>query len=98
MATLELYKMETCPFCRKVMSFMDEHHLDQITRLDVNEHPEYREALIEKGGQNQVPALSIDGEILYESDDIISWMKTHLLDEEADEPSSSDEPPVCPVF
>lgn len=98
MATLELYKMDTCPFCQKVMKFMDENGIDGVQFHDVIEHPEYRDWLQENGGSNQVPALVIDDKIMYESDDIIDWMKEHLLGGKASDAANSDaEPPVCPI-
>ena len=36
---------------------------------------ENKEFLVEKGGMNQVPCLFIDGKAMYESDDIIEFLK-----------------------
>ena len=36
-----------------------------------------RQRLIEVGGYEQVPCLFIDGKPLYESLDIIDWLKAH---------------------
>lgn len=76
---------------------MEKNHIEGVLMKDIIEDPNHRDALVEKGGMNQVPALSIDGEILYESDDIIQYMKDHLLDGEAEDIVSED-PPICPIF
>ena len=34
-----------------------------------------RDELIKIGGDSQVPCLTIDGQAMYESDDIIDWLK-----------------------
>lgn len=42
---------------------------------DTRAEPRNREELIKIGGKPQVPCLVIDGKALYESDDIIQWLK-----------------------
>ncbi len=42
---------------------------------DTHENPVYRDELIKIGGKPQVPCLVIDGKALYESSDIIEWLK-----------------------
>ena len=74
---LMLYITPTCPFCRKVLSFMESKSLDVPSR-DISANPDYRDALVALGGKAQVPCLVIDGKALYESDDIIQWMKNNL--------------------
>ena len=46
---------------------------------NTQENPAYREELIKIGGKPQVPCLVIDGQALYESDDIIDWIKSNLV-------------------
>jgi glutaredoxin 3 len=75
---LMLYQFESCPYCRKVRHFMTEHNLD-LPRKDTREDPAAREELIRLGGKSQVPALAIDGAILYESDAIIDWLRAHVI-------------------
>ena len=76
---LTLYQFPTCPYCQKVLRFMAEHALD-IPRKDTRQDPDARAELIQLGGKSQVPALAIDGAILYESDAIIDWLRTNLVD------------------
>jgi len=39
--------------------------------------PENRQRLIDEGGKYQVPCLFIDGSPLYESEDIIAYLRDH---------------------
>ncbi len=73
---LELYYRPTCPFCRKVLDFMTKHHVGGIELKDIGEAA-HQQALIKIGGKSQVPCLFRDGTPLYESDDILQWLKNH---------------------
>ncbi len=42
--------------------------------------PKDRQALLDVGGKTQVPCLVIDGKALYESNDIIEWLKENQQD------------------
>ena len=72
---LELYKMDTCPFCRKVFRAIEELGRTDIEIHDINRSMEDRERLVRDGGKLQVPCLFIDGKPMYESDDIIEWLR-----------------------
>ena len=50
-----------------------------IEKRDTMQNPSFRQELLEVGGKTQVPCLFIDGKPLYESDDIIDYMKDNLL-------------------
>ncbi len=72
---IELYISETCPYCSKVMDYFDENDIEYI-KHDVSE-PRNIKLLLEKGGKSQVPFM-VDAEhdmSLYESDDIIDYVK-----------------------
>lgn len=71
---LELYKYDTCPYCRRVMSVIEELGAD-VEMHDIHRNPQDLERLMAVGGKRQVPCLFIDGEPLYESADIISWLQ-----------------------
>lgn len=70
---LVLYMKPTCPFCLKVMSFVEERGIDLPMR-DIVADADAADTLIEVGGKRQVPCLFIDGKPLYESGDIIAWL------------------------
>lgn len=73
---LDLYILETCPYCKKVMTFMDEHGIE-YNKINTEEK-QYENALIQIGGKRQVPFLvDKDRNIqMYESNDIIEYVKT----------------------
>ena len=50
-----------------------------IEKRDTMQNPSFRQELLDIGGKTQVPCLFIDGKPLYESDDIIDYMKDNLL-------------------
>lgn len=74
--SLTLFYKPTCPFCQKVIAYMDRHHI--VTPLEDVSDPAQRQELISIGGKPQVPCLIIDGKPLYESDAIIAWMRENL--------------------
>lgn len=73
MTSLQLYKFDSCPFCRKVMRHFESRGI-KVEMRDTMLEPSYREELLRLGGKSQVPCLMIDGKPLYESDDIIAWV------------------------
>lgn len=74
MPKLELYYRPMCPFCQKVLRFIEENSIS-LELKDISGTPELGRELTSLGGKTQVPCLSIDGKTLYESDDIIQWLK-----------------------
>ncbi|MCR5775393.1 MAG: glutathione S-transferase N-terminal domain-containing protein [Lachnospiraceae bacterium] len=74
---LKLYMFETCPFCRKVIREIEKEGRTDIAFHDIHKNEEDLRTLIEVGGSQQVPCLFIDGSPLYESDDIIKWLRDH---------------------
>jgi len=74
----DLYILETCPYCKKVMDFMDNIGL-KYNKIDIKDKVS-EEALIQTGGKRQVPFLvDKDRNIqMYESGDIIEYLKTIL--------------------
>ncbi|MFP4198439.1 MAG: glutaredoxin family protein [Halanaerobium sp.] len=81
MSELLLYYYPTCPYCRKVTKFIDRNDLEEIELKNINQDQKAESELIEIGGKRQVPCLFIDGEPLYESDDIISWLKKNVVED-----------------
>ena len=71
---LTLYYFDVCLFCELVQSFMAKNHIALPMRNTHKDHGAQDE-LIRIGGKPQVPCLVIDGKALYESLDIIEWLK-----------------------
>ncbi|RAK09401.1 glutaredoxin [Halanaerobium saccharolyticum] len=80
MFDLTLYYFPTCPYCKKVLQVIENNDLDEIELKNINQDQEAEAELIEVGGKRQVPCLFIDGEPLYESDEIVAWLKSNLVD------------------
>lgn len=77
---LELYVFMNCPYCMRVFRYMEEAGIE-IPLFDVNADDEARARLKEVGGKVQVPCLFIDGVPMYESLDIIEWLKENVAGE-----------------
>ena len=75
--TLELYKKDTCPYCQRVMKYINESGRTDIIYRDILQDPEAERTLVTEGGKKQVPCLFIDGTPMYESLDIIKWLEEH---------------------
>jgi glutaredoxin 2 len=81
-AKMVLYQFQACPFCVKVRREIRRYALN-IELRDARNDPKHKEALISGGGRHKVPCLQIkdaDGGLtwLYESSDIISYLKSEL--------------------
>ncbi len=70
----KLFYMNYCPYCDKVREYMKENNIE-LEEVNIDEDREGREELIAKGGKLQVPMLLIGDQPLYESLDIIEWLK-----------------------
>lgn len=68
-----LYMKKTCPYCLKVLRFMEDNNIT----LDMRDilQPGNQNDLIRIGGKKQVPCLIIEGKPMYESEDIIEYLK-----------------------
>lgn len=77
MPDLVLYKKDPCPFCQRVMRWIDaEWPKDApIAYRDIVMDPAAAEELVRVGGKRQVPCLFVDGRPMYESSDIIAYLK-----------------------
>ena len=68
-----LYYKKSCPYCQKVLRFMQDNKIN----LDMRDtlQPGNQNALIHIGGKKQVPCLVIGNKPMYESDDIIAYLR-----------------------
>lgn len=81
-AGLSLYQFNACPFCVKVRRQFRRHALN-IELRDAKNNATFKDELTQEGGKYKVPCLRIekgDGNVtwLYESEDIIAFLKTEL--------------------
>lgn len=73
---IDLFILETCPYCKKVMKYMDENNM-KYNKIDITNKAS-EESLINIGGKRQVPFM-VDNDRnvqMYESNDIIEYVKT----------------------
>ena len=68
-----IYVKPGCPYCAKVDRFLDEAGIE-IEHRKVTEGSNADE-LRDLGGKVQSPCLVVDGTPMYESDDIIAYLK-----------------------
>lgn len=71
---LELYYYEECPYCQRVLRTISELKV-QIELKNTRLNSEYREFHLKTTGMTQVPCLYIDGKPMFESLDIMNWLK-----------------------
>lgn len=71
----DLYISETCPYCKKVMKFLDENNISYNKFDTANKDNILR--LMTIGGKDQVPFLDDkkNNIKMYESQDIIDYIK-----------------------
>jgi glutaredoxin len=74
---LELFMFDTCPFCRRVLNYIDESGRTDVELHNIHKNEADRQRLVAVGGMEQVPCLFVDGVPMYESLDIIDWLKAH---------------------
>ena len=71
-----LYQFDSCPYCQKVKRYMQKAGITLPMKNTLL--PGVAEELIAIGGKDQVPCLVIDGAAMYESDDIIQYLKENF--------------------
>ncbi len=74
---LDLYKFDTCPYCRRVMNEIETSGRTDVEYHDIHQNREDYDTLVRVGGMSQVPCLFIDGKPMYESADIVAWLQSH---------------------
>ncbi|MDO5028903.1 MAG: glutathione S-transferase N-terminal domain-containing protein [Bacillota bacterium] len=77
MKELKLYYMNFCPFCIKAKRFAEKHPELNVEFLNIKDEANHK-ALIEIGGKDQVPMLTVDGKPMYESGAIVKFLKEEL--------------------
>ena len=76
---LVLYGRPSCPYCARVDRVIEELGVEEkITRRLTTYGSQWRMELKNRTGSTQVPCLFINGEPMFESLDIIDWLRTQL--------------------
>jgi glutaredoxin 3 len=71
---LVLYKTDACPYCIRVLRVINQLQVEILIR-DTRRNRKWRDDLQRRTNRTQVPCLFIDGEPMFESNDIIAWIK-----------------------
>lgn len=75
---LDLFILETCPYCKKVIDYMKENNIKFHKFDTINSDNVLR--LLSIGGKDQVPFLynETTNDKLYESDEIIKYLRKNF--------------------
>ncbi len=60
---ITIYGTDSCPWCHKAREFMKEHKVRFIDK-NVGEDQKAAKEMIEKSGQQGVPVIDVNGEII----------------------------------
>lgn len=71
-----LYYKDTCPFCKRVLRFMEK--MDVTCEMKDTTNSKNFDELLNIGGKTQVPCMVIAGKPMYESMDIINYIKDRV--------------------
>ncbi len=71
---LSLYYYDSCPFCKIVIKVIKDLNL-LVSFKNIHEDEENLHQLIKDTGRKTVPCLYIDKKPLFESLDIVAWLK-----------------------
>ncbi len=63
MAKVMVYSTQTCPWCTRVKDYLNSKNV-VFEHIDVSEDREKADEMVRKSGQQGVPVLDIDGEII----------------------------------
>ena len=76
---INLYYLSTCPYCKKVIDFLDSNNIE-YKLLDINEHENFNK-LLKIGKKRQVPFIvdTNTGNVMYESEYIIEYLSKEYL-------------------
>lgn len=73
MKKLELFYFDSCPFCQRVLSVIDELDV-KVEFKNILEDSENLNRLMNDTGRRTVPCLYIDNKPMFESADIVDWL------------------------
>lgn len=77
----DLFVLDTCPYCQKVIDFIKEHNI-KFHKFDTTNNDNVLR-LLSVGGKDQVPFLYNEdtNDKIYESDEIISYLERNYIQE-----------------
>ena len=60
---VKVYSTQVCPFCDMAKEFLKKHKI-KFQEMDVNKDKKAAAEMMQKSGQNGVPVIDVDGEIV----------------------------------
>jgi len=75
MMKLELFVGTTCPYCHLVQKEIEKQGRTDVEFHNIDLSEADLKRLVEEGGKEQIPCLFIDGKPMYESGDIVKWLR-----------------------
>ncbi len=78
MKDVKLYTTESCPYCILVKDFIAENNIEGVEIVDVTYDAKGKRDVLMLGGKMQVPMLYVNETALYESKDIVEWLKNNM--------------------
>lgn len=60
---VKIYSIPTCPYCNKAKDYFNSKSIE-YTDINVSEDEKEKEEMIKKSGQQSVPVIDINGEII----------------------------------
>lgn len=75
---LVLYMYDECPYCQRVLSATRTLGIE-LPQRNIRKDPDARAELIRVSGSKQVPCLFVNGQPMFESADIIAFLKTEVF-------------------
>jgi len=76
MKKLELFYYDSCPFCQYVLQVIDELNV-KVEMKNILEDQTNLQRLMSDTGRRTVPCLYIDNQPMFESQDIMEWLKSN---------------------
>lgn len=73
---LELFYFNTCPFCLVVLYKIKRLGI-KVQLNNIHSQQEHLDRLVETTGRKTVPCLFIDGQPMFESADIVTWLEAN---------------------
>ena len=73
---LILYKFDQCPYCVRVFKIIEQLNCaNEIEMRDTRAESKWKSDLLARTGKTQVPCLFIEGKPLFESLDIVEFLR-----------------------
>lgn len=76
---LDFYYFDSCPYCQRVLRVINELKI-KVNYKDIYGDTTNMQKLLQITGRKTVPCLFIDGDPMFESLDIIDWLRANEKD------------------